>query len=73
VLVPRDLDLSRAVCRVCGEGKLLAADNGDGAQELSIFSERHTHRAAFAIDVVVASDDELTQADDVPRQRERCI
>jgi hypothetical protein len=66
VPVPRDLDLSRAVCRVCGEGKLLASGATEVANELSRFSARHTHRAAFAVDVVVADQDELSEADGTP-------
>ena len=68
--MPRDLDLSSAVCRVCGEDKLLTADTTEGARELSNFSARHAHRSAFGIDVVVASHDELSEVESIPHQRE---
>jgi len=67
--VPGDLDLSRAVCRVCGEDMLLVADATAVAKDLSNFSVRHTHRGAFRIDVVVAGHDELTETAGIPRQR----
>ena len=66
--VPGNLDLSRAICRVCGEGTLLAAEATPVADELSSFSVQHMHDAAFCVDVVVAGPDELSEVDSAPFQ-----
>lgn len=64
--MPGDLDLSRAICRVCGEQTLLT---GEVEGELSTFSQRHSLHSAFRIEVVVAARDELPDVDEIPRQR----
>ena len=61
--MPRDLDRSRAICRVCGEGQVLSADQVQVTKELSNFSARHSEHDAFRIDVVVAGPDELPHPD----------
>ena len=48
---------------------LLAADTPDVASELSTFTARHNHPDAFHIEIVVASHDELSDVDGIPRQR----
>lgn len=61
--MPGDLDLSRAVCRVCGEIQVLSADANEVTRELGSFSVRHSSHDVFRIDVVVADCDTLPQSE----------